>query len=119
MQYLTQQGLVDLLLKTREEIQKENLVPPSFLGKEEQELLKMVIPMQLGEESASKMMVLVNEIREGKRPPLTEQDRIKLNQQNMEESLINFLTKLSTANEEELATALEMCETIRASRSAN
>ncbi|MCL5781627.1 MAG: hypothetical protein M1119_12245 [Firmicutes bacterium] len=50
--------------------------------------------MQLGEESAKKMMELVNEIREGKRPPLTDEERLELNQKNMEESLINFLTKI-------------------------
>ncbi|MEW6066015.1 hypothetical protein P378_14155 [Desulforamulus profundi] len=116
MSHLTKEGLADLLAKVKEDIQKENQIPPACLSKEEQELLKMYIPMQLGEESAKKMTELVNEIREGKRPPLTDEERLELNQKNMEESLINFLTKLSTAGDDEVETIREMCECIRASR---
>ncbi|SHE51615.1 hypothetical protein [Desulforamulus putei] len=116
MSHLTKECLVNLLTRVREDIQKEKQIPPASLSKEEQELLKMYIPMQLGEESAKKMMELLNEIREGKRPPLSEQERIELNQKNMEESLINFLSKLSTANQDELEAIHEMCERIRASR---
>ena len=106
MPHLSQEGLQELLTKARKEV----------LSTEEQELLKTVIPMQLGEENAKKMMVLVNEIREGKRPPLSEAERIEMNQKNMEETLINFLAKLGTATDEEMDSALEMCECIRASR---
>ncbi|GAB6179954.1 hypothetical protein JCM14036_12730 [Desulfotomaculum defluvii] len=119
MMHLTQESLVDLLMNTRDAMQKGNKIPPVTLSMEDQEQLKMVIPMQLGEESAKKMMTIVNEIREGKRPPLSEQERISLNQKNMTESLTNFLIKLSTVNEEELAVIIEMCEAIRASRSGH
>lgn len=106
MPHLSSEGLRELLTKAR----KEELSP------EEKELLKSVIPMQLGEENAKKMMILVNEIRDGKRPPLSEEERIEMNKRNMEETLVNFLAKLTTATDEELQSALEMCERIRASR---
>lgn len=118
MAHLTKEGLKELIYRVKEDIRRENQIPPSSLTKEEQELLKMYIPMQLGEENAKKMMLLVSEIREGKRAPLSEQERVEMNTRNMEESLINFLTRLSSATDEEVATAYEMCETIRASRSS-
>lgn len=116
MDHLTKEGLADLLKKVKEDIQKENKIPPTSLTKEAMDLLKMYIPMQLGEESSKKMMEMVNDIREGKRPPLSEQDRFELNQRNMDESLINILTKLSSANDDEVDALIEMCECIRISR---
>lgn len=108
MTHLTQEELKNLIDKARSNA--------SSLSQEEQETIKLYIPMQLGEESAKKMMSLVTEIREGKRAPLSEEDRIALNQKNMEESLHNFLANLAKANDEELDSMYEMCETIRSSR---
>ena len=116
MPHLSQEGLQELLTKAREAVRANNQIPPASLNLEEQELLKTVIPMQLGEENAKKMMLLVTEIREGKRPPLSDEERLEMNQKNMEETLINFLTKLTTATDEEMNSVLEMCECIRASR---
>ncbi|MDO7786291.1 hypothetical protein [Desulforamulus aquiferis] len=108
MSHLTKEGLYQLISKAR---------ASSPLTSEEQEQLKLYIPMQLGEESAKRMMTMVNDIREGKRSPLSEQERIELNSRNMDESLQNFLSKLSSSSDEEMESILEMCECIRASRS--
>lgn len=116
MAHLTQDELHSLITKTYAELQTAKEIPPATLSIEEQEQLKMYIPMQLGEESAKRMMSLVTDIREGKRAPMSEEDRAALNKKNMDESLINFLTKLASATEDELAAVYEMCETIRASR---
>ena len=117
MSQYTQHDLSNLLAKSRDMVRSEEQIPPAALSKEDQEILKMYIPMHLSEKSAQKMMTMVNEIREGKRPPLNDQDRIELNQQNMEESLLNFLSKLSTAGDDEFESICDMCESIRKSRS--
>lgn len=108
MTHLTQEELQNLIDKAH--------TNASSLSQEEQETLKLYIPMQLGDESAKKMITLVTEIREGKRAPLADEDRIALNQKNMEESLHNFITNLAKASAEELDSIYEMCEAIRSSR---
>ncbi|CCO07648.1 hypothetical protein [Desulforamulus hydrothermalis] len=116
MSHLTKDDLVNLLNRLRQDMQNENQIQPASITEEEKELLKMYIPMQLSEESAKQMMEMLHEIQTGKRPPLSEQERIKLNQKNMDESLINFLNKLATADQDELAAIYEICERIRSNR---
>jgi len=117
MTHLTQSELRVLLESIRKLSASDKQVSPASLAKEEQEALKMYIPMQLGEESAKKMMTMMNAVREGKRTPLTEEERVALNEKNMAESLVNFLAKLATASNDEFEAMCEMCECIRASRS--
>lgn len=119
MPHLTKEGLYELLSKTRGKLLIEKMDPTTVLSPKEQELLKMYIPMQLGEESAKRMMLVVSEIRDGKRQPLSEQERIELNLKNMQESLNNFLSKFSSATDEEMDSIYDMCERIRASRSGS
>ncbi|GAB6158254.1 hypothetical protein JCM39194_14540 [Desulfotomaculum varum] len=116
MSHLTKDDLINLLNRVRQDMQNEKQIPPASLTEEEKELLKMYIPMQLSEENAKQMMEMLHEIQTGKRPPLSEQERIKLNKKNMDESLINFLNKLATADQDELAAIYEICERIRSNR---
>ena len=118
MTQFSEQDLCNLLTKARSMILVDETVPPAALSKEEQEIIKRYIPMQLNEDSAKKMMDMVNDIREGSRSPMNDQERLELNQKNMEESLINFLSRLRTADDDEFDSMCQMCECIRKSRSS-
>ncbi|AEF93551.1 hypothetical protein Desca_0666 [Desulfotomaculum nigrificans CO-1-SRB] len=112
MPHLTEDELLALLTRLRKEIPSQEQ-PLSLLTPEEQELLKMYIPMQLSEESAKRMMKVVTEVREGKRPPLTDEEKLALNRQSMDESLVNFLVQLGKSTDEEFEGIVEMCKRLR------
>ncbi|MBM7854093.1 hypothetical protein JOC37_000465 [Desulfohalotomaculum tongense] len=86
---------------------------------EELEILKMYIPLHLSQERAEEMAKLVEAIREGKRAPLTKDERIEMHKKNMKQSLDNLVASLPGMDDKEFEEALRMCETLRRQMAAD
>jgi uncharacterized membrane protein YgaE (UPF0421/DUF939 family) len=104
MKHFTTQELVDVLTKIRNR---------SELTSEEAETLKMYIPLHLNSEQAEEMSKLVEDIRSGKREPLSQEERALLHQKNMEHTLINIMQQIPQMNDVQFTETCNMCEVLR------
>ncbi|MTI79600.1 MAG: hypothetical protein FH758_01770 [Firmicutes bacterium] len=104
MQHFTADELKDVLNKLRNKEKVDN---------KELDRLKMYIPLHLTKEHAEEMAKMVEEIREGKRQPLSKEERAEMHQKNMAESLDNIVEALPKMDEKQYTEACTMCETLR------
>lgn len=104
MKNFTAEELKKVLTKMRN---RENL------SEEELEGLKKCVPLHLDKENAEKMSKLVSEIRAGKRPPMTPEERAALHKKNIELTIKNMQNTLPNVSEQEFQQILLMCESLR------
>ncbi len=105
MKHFTADELKDVLtkLRNREKVSAEEL-----------ETLKRYVPLHLDQASAERMSKIVDEIRSGKRPPMTPEERAELHQENINITIKNMVETLPTMSDDEFAQVISMCETLRA-----
>lgn len=104
MKHFSMEELKSVLLRIKDGTQ---LLP------EEGETLKMYIPMQLNKEQADQMAQMVEEIRSGKRAPMSMEEREEMHRDNMQKSLENMIAQLPQMNDAQFLEICNMCETLR------
>lgn len=107
MKHLTASELREVLVKIRNK---------EMVNKEDLEALKRYIPMHLSKEVGDKMSKLMEDIRTGKRPPMSDEERLVLHNENLEHSLVNVVKSIPEMNDEQFEEVCNMCETLRSSQ---
>ncbi|MEG6615608.1 hypothetical protein V6C27_04100 [Peptococcaceae bacterium 1198_IL3148] len=104
MKHFTAEELVAVLTKIRRGV---------ALTANESETLKLYLPLHLNSDRADKMAKLVEDIRNGKREPLSKKERIMMHQENMEQTLNNIIKQIPQMNDEQFTETCNMCEMLR------
>ncbi|WP_031514644.1 hypothetical protein [Desulfofalx alkaliphila] len=104
MKHFSSDELRDVLTRVRN---KEQVTA------DELDTLKKYIPMHLDKETADKMAKLMEDIRSGKRPPMSDEERSEMLRNNIDQSLKNVVNSIPQMTDEQFEETCNMCEILR------